>query len=67
MTELKPCPFCGSTRLIIERDYPQSNTPALDKEWVECLKCSATGPYHRVSRTHQAAIRGWNKRFDDGE
>lgn len=56
-----PCPFCGGEG-IVERDYPPSDKPALDKEWVECLKCGATGPWHRVSRTHQAAIRGWNKR-----
>lgn len=64
MTELKPCPFCGGEG-IVERDYPPSETPANDHEWVECKVCGATGPWHRVSRTHQAIIRGWNRRLKE--
>ena len=65
MTELKPCPFCGSICLLIERDYPPSDKPALDKEWVECLRCGATGPWHKVSRTHKSVIRDWNRRVNE--
>lgn len=36
-TELKPCPFCGSTELGHYTDDVQ--TP-----WVECFVCEATGP-----------------------
>lgn len=62
--ELKPCPFCGSTRVFIERDYPPSENPALDNEWVECLRCGATGPWHTVTRSHRVIISAWNRRVE---
>ena len=52
MTELKPCPFCGS------RDVE-----SWGKYWVVvvCLACGARGP----SEVGAAAIAAWNERSDN--
>ena len=61
---LKPCPFCGGKATIV-RDYPPSKKPAMDNEWVECTKCGSTGRYHRITRSHSAVIRDWNRRVSE--
>ena len=62
--DLKPCPFCGCSRVTVERDCPPSDRPAMDREWVECTRCGAMGPFHRVSRTHTSVIKAWNGRVE---
>ena len=61
LMELRPCPFCGSTRIVFD-EYSTN---------VECWDCSATGP--QISRFldqadgdwTMAAILSWNTRADD--
>jgi len=35
--KLKPCPFCGSEKVILEDDMQEVY-------WVLCFECNATGP-----------------------
>lgn len=44
--ELKPCPFCGHTRIMV------------DSNEVWCLKCAANMPF----LTEKDGIRRWNLR-----
>ena len=49
MPELKPCPFCGSSRVEIAGYFP----------FVRCKGCEArTGSYD----DKEAAIKAWNTR-----
>ena len=52
MAELKPCPFCGSDRVMITR-------PITWQAW--CANCKAIGPW-KVEK--QDAIAAWNRRCD---
>ncbi|MBT3366896.1 MAG: hypothetical protein HN416_07065 [Nitrospina sp.] len=58
MSELKPCPFCGSTNLECD-----------DQDWdplpVTCKKCRAEGP--TGCDDIQETKDFWNKRFNDLE
>lgn len=57
MTELKPCPFCGSTHW--------SDWHAGDKihPWTtDCMECGASGPW---ADTEEEAKRLWNRRTQD--
>ena len=55
MTELKPCPFCGSNRL--HKDYMgDGETRAF---YIICDVCSAFGP---EAKNLKLAIDAWNKR-----
>jgi Lar family restriction alleviation protein len=54
--ELKPCPFCGSTRLGTEWDGFSRR--------VRCYDCIATGPVSQKDR--DGAVEAWNKRRADG-
>lgn len=50
LTELKPCPFCGSDFVIMVRNH---------KCTVECRDCMANGP---VKDLIEDAKNGWNRR-----
>ena len=52
MTELKPCPFCGSTNVKIMTNG--------EGWWVECLKCGAMSGIGEYS--DDEAIETWNRR-----
>lgn len=52
--KLKPCPFCGSTRVREE------NSPAVGMIWIECFDCKSNGPYANV--LSGAWVDAWNKR-----
>lgn len=50
--ELKPCPFCGGTTLLMNKG---SNC------WITCNDCKAEGPYE-IGQTEDEAITAWNRR-----
>ena len=56
--ELKPCPFCGGSKLAIEHDGGVF--------YVFCNKegCCAEGPY---SADRNLAIAAWNQRANEKE
>lgn len=51
-TELKPCPFCGSTNLVVD-------SSDMYRWYVECWDCEADGPF---ADDEGLAIEAWNKR-----
>lgn len=53
MSELKPCPFCGS--LNVHAIYAPDC-------WVKCLDCGAGGPERNSIET---AAEAWNGRQND--
>ena len=55
---MKPCPFCGSDK-IIEKNVTVgqgANSPA-----IECLECGATVVADYIG---ESAVDKWNKRHD---
>ena len=52
MTEIKPCPFCGSGDIRINK------TPV--GAWLQCERCFAEINLHR---TEKEAIEAWNRRI----
>ena len=55
MNELKPCPFCGSTRIIVGTPLPGVDMPG-------CLCLDCGGTIHRCYSTKDDAIAAWNRR-----
>lgn len=53
MEKLKPCPFCGSTNLIVVKEGPLS-------KWAACMGCNAQGPVEFGDE--EQAISSWNRR-----
>ena len=51
---LKPCPFCGSSKLKIE--LPCAETP-----FILCMNCDTYGP---TAESDEEAINRWNTRAD---
>ncbi len=51
--ELKPCPFCGSTRVIVDTTVPGAYIP-------ECLDCCTVISF--CYPTKEDAIAAWNRR-----
>lgn len=49
MSDIKPCPFCGST---------DTEMKGLKRYWAECFVCEATGP---AESTRELAIEAWNR------
>lgn len=69
MSELKPCPFCGSDYIVIGNPYPTqfytepSGMPQEEKTlfWVRCNNCFAkTANYDK----YETAIEAWNRRAE---
>ena len=65
-TDLKPCPFCGCERIILERQKWQVNWDAKEKVWVYdlnhsaiCTRCKASSGWHG---TRDEAVIVWNER-----
>lgn len=57
MSELKPCPFCKSTKLTVWHiSYPKSH-----KYFVECNMCHWCG---ETKLFKWRAKRAWNRRAD---
>lgn len=70
--ELKPCPFCGNTKLKIESKHNgRIYYTGTHSASVRCSKCHARGPtasckvekgkYHTDEMTDQRAADLWNK------
>lgn len=55
MTELKPCPFCGSKHIRFKRG---SNAGV----WLQCENCFTE---INLYRTEEEAIEAWNRRVTD--
>lgn len=58
MAELKPCPFCGSKDLWVQKNaWPK---------YVQCLDCRAEVRTHLIGDEGvMAVIEKWNRRADD--
>jgi len=57
---LKPCPFCGSKKLMMDTGLSGADDSKLF--WIVCNECYSSGPaYDKKS----AAIARWNKRVDN--
>lgn len=66
---LKPCPFCGSTNLILEATGGAEIAGVMHQHgWIECGACGANGPNVEVHddippRPYQLVIDAWNIRI----
>ena len=61
MAELKPCPFCGSTDVLMRDARGMLGKSAYERtyHYMQCQKCfSQTGLYGTKPRT----IKAWNTR-----
>lgn len=58
MSELKPCPFCGSSRVT---GVTSADETRLFREFVCCEDCGASTTLHE---TKQQAIEFWNTRHE---
>ncbi len=53
MTDLLPCPFCGSTNLYYEHERPQG--------YICCSDCGAEGPCYGLP-ADKTGLQAWNSR-----
>lgn len=68
MSELKPCPFCGSSQLSVQvNDRSPNLFPFADH--VLCLHCLASVGSHGFEQTEKEAkakaIMAWNRRYQE--
>lgn len=56
MTELKPCPFCGSEAYVIIRDVD---------DWTPWIRCKGCGVETDCFDSAEEAIEAWNRRVDN--
>ncbi len=61
MTELKPCPFCGSTDI----DYGICTGTMRGFGYVQCENCGAEIREVKKCKTADTAIAAWNRRLMD--
>ena len=78
LNELKPCPFCGGTKLNVEtRIHDAGMSGIIEIAYVQCDECRATGTkvddwsdsYEAVTKKkslEELAIERWNRRANDG-
>lgn len=61
MSKLKPCPFCGGTHLIIQKDIDEQITlgDANPLYQVFCVNCYANVGW---DESIASAIKSWNRR-----
>lgn len=65
MTELKPCPFCGS-KAIIESFSVRKGFEA-NVSCTECLANMPTITFDFEETAYLEAIKDWNRRADNGK
>jgi len=58
MEELKPCPFCGSDILEMDRELAEFDNQA-ERWFITCYECPCQGV---IGDDKQEAIEAWNKR-----
>jgi len=58
MDKLKPCPFCGSKKVIVSEGYIRIDTHPHGYRGT-CLKCHS----HAYHETKEKAIEIWNRRI----
>lgn len=51
LVDAKPCPFCGSTRIVKG-----------DRYFAMCVDCGATGPERNADATERKFVGDWNTR-----
>lgn len=56
MAHLKPCPFCGSSRIREDVHLFHGDAGEFDVDVIECLNCDAVAPKS-----------AWNSRMDKNE
>ena len=76
--ELKPCPFCGSKDVYIDRNCHDAGMAGkIEMVFVRCGQCGATGAkaddwddYHKTITQNKTlddfAAERWNRRANDG-
>ncbi len=64
MAELKPCPFCGETRVYIERVV--AYTPTGYGYSVRCGNIPYCGAIQRLFYTEEEATEAWDRRAENG-
>ena len=57
MNDLKPCPFCGNTQIVVKNPYQLWGDPYI----AYCTDCFC-GAYVGPFATKQEAINTWNRR-----
>jgi len=55
LPDAKPCPFCGSVRIVKGERY-----------FAMCVDCGATGPERNADATQNKFVGDWNTRICDG-
>lgn len=66
MDKLKPCPFCGETKLRIQSYSDVMNE--MHQGFIECMTCSASlwGPPRKSHPVAiDSAIEAWNRRVGE--
>lgn len=63
MTELKPCPFCGSEDVEPALDEFAPEGHKVDWWVVHCNRCSAE--YRNIHCDKEGVIEGWNRRVKE--
>jgi Lar family restriction alleviation protein len=58
MSELKPCPFCGSHDVYLLRDGDKDELVG----WVTCCDCEGSGPIVDTDITEENVAAKWNTR-----
>lgn len=66
MSELKPCPFCGSAAGVYTDMYEDFDGTMLYDHYVRCKRASCpVQPSTKPAETIDEAIEAWNRRTND--
>lgn len=59
--EVKPCPFCGSTSILIKQ-ITRNDSPSKGHWYTHCEGCWAEGPFADGTLHRGDAVKQWNRR-----